>query len=517
MRISKHKIALAVTDLICIFTGFSASFWYVFGSGFYQPPHLYPTYFLPSLVTVSLIFLSIFQLNGLYKYQAITNEILQLQSMLRCYMRVLVSFIMLVFFLKTEYIADSRIVVGLGFAFSFVLMVLMRSVLIPRIFSFLVRRRIVMQRALIVGAGIHGSSVCTRIENNPKSYFMVVGFCDDDSAKLGSTVCGKEVFGTSYELERIISAYDIKIIFIAISSINRADLLNMIDRCKATGAAVHVISDLVSKVNDKLEAEEFGGIRTYQVIPRSLGALSMISKRAIDLVGSVLLLFLLLPLFGVIAWAIKRDSRGPVFYKSPVVGKGGREFTAFKFRSMIHGGSSDQLEKEKYEEGKLRHLQFMKEFIKGRVRNAFYIKDESRITRVGRILRRYSLDELPQLINVLRGEMSFVGPRFCSPQECRFYKQWHKRRFMMKPGITGLWQVRGRSGVNYDDMVMLDLYYVENWSLLFDFEILLRTIPVVFRGTGSRIEKPQARAVAFKRPGSHRHATVQTASTGKVH
>jgi undecaprenyl-phosphate galactose phosphotransferase len=149
--------------------------------------------------------------------------------------------------------------------------------------------------------------------------------------------------------------------------------------------------------------------------------------------------------------------------------------------------------KREYEAGKRRHTEFMRDFIQGRTGGCF-VAGESRITRVGRVLRKFSLDELPQLFNVLKGDMSLVGPRFCSIVEYGFYRPWHKRRFKVKPGMTGLWQVRARSAVSYDDMVMLDLYYVQNRSLLLDFEILLRTLSVVVLGKGSRIDDGEERA-----------------------
>lgn len=487
--ISRHKLVLGILDVFVICSGFYLAFWYVFASGWHQIAQPYPLYFMPSLALVSIIVMAVFQLEGLYKYQSITNPIHQLQSMMKCYLRVIAAFIALVFFLKTEYIAGSRLTIGLGFLASFLLMVPVRSVLVPRIFFCFVKRRLILKRALIIGAGEHGDFVCAHLESNPHSYFEIVGFCDDDMEKVGTVVCGKDVLGTSYELETIIARHRIREIIISISRIDRKTLLDLIDRCKAAGSAIHVISDLVSKVNDRLEAEEFGGLRTYRIAPRGNGFIRSMGKWMLDLVGSSVLLFCAAPLFLIIGAAIKRDSEGPVFYRSKVVGKAGRVFMAYKFRSMISGDTEDPSERQRYLEGKKRHLEFMKDFIQGNGNGECYLRNESRITRVGRVLRKYSLDELPQLINVFRGEMSLVGPRFCSPEEYRFYKSWHRRRFQVKPGMTGLWQVCARSEVNYDDMVMLDLYYVENWSILFDFEILLRTIPVAFRGRGSRIEK----------------------------
>ena len=523
---------MAVSDALVVILGFTISFWYVFCSGWYHDIRELPVYFIPSVVLVTIIFIITFQLEGLYKYQAITNNVHQLQSIMKCYVRVLASFILLVFFLKTEYIADSRFTIGTGFFLSFLLMVFTRGMIIPRVYYYLVTKGVLGKKALIIGAGEHGTTVCQQFQESPRSYFSIVGFCDDDFEKIGKSVCGLSILGTTYELESIISRYRVREIIIAISNVTQEALLDLIDRCKAVGITVHIISDLFTKVNEKMEAEEFGGVVTYRIVPRSSGIFQAVATRLIDFIGSAILLAVLSPLFGVIAWAVKRDSEGPVLYKSTVVGKGEKTFTAFKFRSMIdrsvpqlntlkgnpvqrgrdyadppaiarpvrHAGAwqacghdragcaDDKKASETYREGYNNHTEFMKRFIQGKTKGEFHVTDENRITKVGRILRKYSLDELPQLINVFLGEMSLVGPRFCSPEECSFYKPWHKRRFRVKPGMTGLWQVRARSEVGYDDMVMLDLYYIENKSVFLDLEILLRTVAVVVFGKGSRID-----------------------------
>ncbi|MEW6382157.1 MAG: sugar transferase [bacterium] len=486
MILSKHKISMAAFDIILIFAGFHSAFWFVFASGICGRPHSFPRYYAPSLVLISAIFLTIFQLEGLYKYQAITNPIHQLQSLLKCYLKCLAAVILIIFFFKTGYIADSRLTIGLGFLISFLFMVLARAIIIPKLFYYLVTTGRIRKRVLILGAGQQGSRVCTFLEHNPKNYFQVVGFADDHK-RAGSRVCGKEVFGNSYELENIISSRKIEEIILAINNISRGALLDLIDRCKRAGLVIHVVSDLFSRVTEKIEAEEFGGLMTFRIVPRQTGIIHRLAKRAVDLIASAVLCTLLSPLFLIIALFIKWDSEGPVFYTSRVVGRGGKTFVSYKFRSMLNHHADNRDEQQKYEAGKNRHLQFMESFIQGRTNGEFFVKDESRITKVGRFLRKHSLDELPQLINVFRGEMSLVGPRFCSVEEYQFYKPWHKRRFQVKPGITGLWQVRGRSEVSYDDMVILDLYYIQNCSFLFDLEILLRTVSVVFTGKGSRV------------------------------
>jgi len=206
-------------------------------------------------------------------------------------------------------------------------------------------------------------------------------------------------------------------------------------------------------------------------------------KRMMDIVGSILALTLFSPLFFLISLAIKLSSKGPVLFKQVRVGQYGRTFTCFKFRSM-HSVNDTNIHKE-----------YVKQFISGNcqskrlgeTQNAVYkITEDPRVTRVGKLLRKTSFDELPQLFNVLKGEMSLVGPRPPIPYELESYEVWHRRRLSeMKPGITGLWQVNGRSKTSFDDMVRLDLKYAQMWSLWLDIKILLQTARAVLSGEGA--------------------------------
>jgi exopolysaccharide biosynthesis polyprenyl glycosylphosphotransferase len=193
-------------------------------------------------------------------------------------------------------------------------------------------------------------------------------------------------------------------------------------------------------------------------------------KRGIDVFFSLLVLVFTAPLIALISLTIKLDSPGPVLFRQDRVGKAGKPFTLYKFRSMMIGADEQkQL---------LRDLNEANGPI-------FKIKDDPRITRVGRLLRRFSLDELPQFYNVLRGDMSIIGPRPPLPEEVAQYQPWHMRRLEIAPGITGLWQVSGRSELPFDEMALLDIYYVEQWSPALDFKILLRTIPTILFGDGA--------------------------------
>jgi exopolysaccharide biosynthesis polyprenyl glycosylphosphotransferase len=220
----------------------------------------------------------------------------------------------------------------------------------------------------------------------------------------------------------------------------------------------------------RMHVEDIAGIPMIGVKEVSISGLNQIVKRSIDLVFSALVLILTAPLMGLIALMIKLESPGPVLFRQERVGRNSRRFTVYKFRSMIEGAEYQQeaLQEFNEAEGPL-----------------FKIKRDPRMTRVGRFLRKLSLDELPQFYNVLSGEMSLIGPRPPLPAEVKQYQEWHKRRLEVMPGITGLSQISGRSTLTFDETALLDIYYVENWSLGLDTKTLLQTIPKVIFGNGA--------------------------------
>ncbi len=234
--------------------------------------------------------------------------------------------------------------------------------------------------------------------------------------------------------------------------------------------------------NEKMTQQLAGSLNEATGLQiRDRNRFGLLVKRTIDVIVSLLVLVLGFPFFLAIALLIKATSRGPVFFKQRRIGKNGRSFVMYKFRTMREG-IDDSV-----------HREFTQNFIKGNCpqstlddsgANIYKLTNDSRITGIGGFLRRVSLDELPQFINILRGEMAIVGPRPPLPYEYECYEDWHKQRVTVKPGLTGLWQVQGRSSVPFDQMVRLDIHYIENWSLLMDFKIMLWTLPVMLAGTG---------------------------------
>jgi exopolysaccharide biosynthesis polyprenyl glycosylphosphotransferase len=221
---------------------------------------------------------------------------------------------------------------------------------------------------------------------------------------------------------------------------------------------------------NRMQVEEVAGVPMIGLKEAGISGLNQLIKRTIDIVFSAMALVLGAPLMALIALMIKMESPGPVLFRQERVGKNGHRFELYKFRSMIQGAEAQQeaLRALNEADGPL-----------------FKIREDPRVTRLGKWLRRLSLDELPQFYNVLRGDMSLIGPRPPLPAEVEQYQEWHKRRLEVSPGITGLWQVSGRSELTFDEMALLDIYYIENWSLSLDTKILWQTVPRVLFGSGA--------------------------------
>jgi exopolysaccharide biosynthesis polyprenyl glycosylphosphotransferase len=244
------------------------------------------------------------------------------------------------------------------------------------------------------------------------------------------------------------------------------------------GVEFRIAPSLFNFLPRKTEIDQIGALPMIQLFREPLSGAARIVKRSFDVLVAASALLLLAPVWLVVAALIKLDSKGTIFYRQERVGMDGRVFLFLKFRTM-RAGADDSA-----------HREYQRKLIAGgsdtnlgdEARPIYKLRDDPRVTRTGRVLRRWSLDELPQLLNVLRGDMSLVGPRPPIPYEVEAYELWHRKRLDMKPGLTGLWQVSGRNRLSFDEMVRLDLFYIENWSLLLDLKIILRTLPVMLRG-----------------------------------
>ena len=247
-------------------------------------------------------------------------------------------------------------------------------------------------------------------------------------------------------------------------------VLELVEAAHRGGVRVRIAPKTTELLLQRGEYVPGQGVPLFELQPPVLAGTDWVLKKAFDLGVSVLVVVLGLPVWFLIAIAIKLDSRGPVLYRDRRIGVGEREFGMLKFRTMVRGAADQQMVLEEHNEA---------------AGALFKIRDDPRVTRVGRVLRRFSIDELPQVLNVLGGEMSLVGPR---PLPLRDYWQleaWHRKRYHVLPGITGLWQISGRSNLTFDDLVRLDFYYIENWSIWLDISILVKTLPAVLAGRGA--------------------------------
>ena len=274
------------------------------------------------------------------------------------------------------------------------------------------------------------------------------------------------------ELNSVIADQAVDEVLVALPIDKYGSLVEIIVRqCEVQGVIVRVQTGMTNLHVGKAYVDELQGIPVMTIQSGPQDSWQLVAKRVIDLLGSATLLFALAPFLIFIAILIRFDSPGPVFFTQERVGLNKRRFRILKFRTMTNG--SDQ------QQGSLEHLNEAE----GPV---FKIRNDPRVTPLGRFLRRFSIDELPQLINVLKGDMSLVGPRPLPIRDVnRIDHQWHKRRFSIKPGITCLWQVNGRSNIGFNDWVRMDLDYIDKWSLALDLLILMKTIPAVFRGPGA--------------------------------
>lgn len=337
-------------------------------------------------------------------------------------------------------------------------------------FSHLRRYGLGVKRMVLVGAGDVGRMVIRTVTARPDFGYQLIGFLDDNPAKGFTDIGPYKALGPVENLSQVLENLEVDTVIICLPWQSHRMIQRLLRTCETSCVRAQVVPDLFQLTKNQVYVEQLNGIPLISTRELSIQGWNLLLKRASDLVLGTLLALLSMPLWLLILVAIKLDSHGPILYSQTRIGKNGAPFRCFKFRSMVEDADE------------LRHTLGEMNEASGPL---FKMRDDPRRTRVGRLIRRFSLDELPQLINVMRGEMSLVGPRPNLPEEVEQYQEWHRRRLLVSPGITGLWQVSGRSDLTFDEMVLLDTYYVENWNLAMDLSILLRSVPAVLRGRGA--------------------------------
>ena len=346
------------------------------------------------------------------------------------------------------------------------------------------RRGVGVRRLLVVGATDAGKMIMQGVAGRRDLGYDLVGFVHtrlESTGVLGHVEASRGMpspsdfgrfrsLGFATDVPVILQREHVDEVIIALPAAAHEEIWPILQECESKGVGFKIVPDTFELSLGRVQVDDIAGIPLLDVRDQPLRKFKIAIKQLADIFLGFLLAVLFSPVMLITAIAVRFDSPGPLLYRAQRVGQNGRIFTCYKFRSMQQD-AEEQV-------STLRPLSDTEGPI-------FKMRDDPRCTRVGRVIRRHSIDELPQLWNVLRREMSLVGPRPAFPSEVSKYETWQRRRLLSRPGITGMWQVSGRSDLSFDEMVMLDIYYIENWSLILDVKILLRTVVAMVTGRGA--------------------------------
>ncbi len=427
-------------------------------------PGLYPiSFYWPLVATAILLWLAVSwmaQVYGAYRTRRLGTELGRLARTMAA-----VGLVMAAAGFVSKQTEVSRLLVAIYCGIGYLLLAANRVAL--RLLARSARRRGFNTRTFaVVGSGEEAEAVVEALLSHPEWGFVFAGHVVEE----GAAEPDGEVLGRLGELGTLLERHVLDEVIFAVPRERLEDIEHAILLCEEQGVGVKLCLHFFPRKIARLSLEDLEGVPVLAFNTAPDDSLALFAKRAFDIAVSALAMMVAAPAFALLSLAIKLDSPGPVFFRQTRVGRNGREFTLYKFRSMYEDA-----------EARLAELQHRNE-MSGPV---FKLRDDPRVTRVGRLLRKTSLDELPQFWNVLKGEMSVVGPRPPIPSEVRRYERWQRRRLSVKPGITCTWQVSGRSDIEFARWMELDLHYIDTWSLWGDLKIFLQTIPAVFRGRGA--------------------------------
>lgn len=476
MRYPKYKYFILGLDLLALSLSFLSArliYDFVHPQFFFSFSDFSINDLLLGIIANSLI-IFIFHYNNLYKLNLFLTRALQLTIVIKSMLYGIFLLIILFFFLKSQFFSDSRLFLILYFVSSIFWFLLIRVFFIQIIYAKRLSLSVFKRNLLIIGAGKSGVLFAQKMLIENMYGVKIIGFVDDKIEKDSKVFRHLKVLGNTNELEKISQITNFDEIVICIDNIDYENLLEIIDKCQKTKATVKVTSELFQIIPDKLFSEEYSDIPVVDVSIKLNENIYIIAKRMIDYVGAFIGIILLSPFYILTSILIKFSSKGPIIYKQLRIGKDGKPFNIYKFRTMKMIDGEDKMRRD-----------LMIKYIKSNT-NDGKIVNQKRVTRVGSLLRKYSLDELPQFFNVFKGDMSLVGPRPCLPYEYEHYDEWQKRRLSVLPGCTGLWQVSGRSNVNFNDSIVIDLYYINNLSPWLDLQLIFKTVPVMVFAKGGK-------------------------------
>ncbi len=454
-----------------ILIGYHLRFTFEFGvqSGWVQPfPKAPIKEYLKALLFIDYLFLVLFNLFQLYRRDRARWIVDEIHTLIKCLSLGFVILTSLTFFIRMEKFEYSRMVILFSFIISVIFLPLWRYLVLK-----IERRRHLkgkdISRVVIIGSGEMTHIVARKLMTNAEVGYRIIGFMTPELQKLYD-IEGYPYLGSLKNFGGVLVKNQIDEVFISEEKLSHFSLLEIVSTCESLGVLVRMVPNVFDLLIDFADMSELDGLPLVAVREQPMYELSLLSKRIYDIVLSGLFLLFSAPVCILIIILIKLDSPGSVFFVQKRAGVGGKPFNMIKFRTMFVDAES-----------RLKDLINLAELEEP----VFKIKDDPRITRVGRFLRRTSLDEIPQFWNVLKGDMSLVGPRPEETQLVDKYNIWQRRRLKIKPGITGMQQIMCRGTTSLSDRVHYDIYYLRKHSLLLDTWIILRTIPVVISGKGA--------------------------------
>lgn len=418
------------------------------------------------MVVIIFLWWWIFRLEGAYGSKRFTSLPQEIKTVLKTVFFGTLILLSGAFLLKIYFLARSLIVIFGGVNFFFLTL---EKTAIYYLINYLRKKGYHRRRVIIVGTERKTREFMESVKDNPSEQLEIVGFIDGEGVTIGDKIYGAKILGEFQDLKEVLHNHLVDEVIFAVPE-KKLEIREMIRLCEEEGVTVSVIADFPVGSRTHVEARRVHNLPllTLSRIPEAEWQFFL--KRIMDIVVSGLGLIILSPFFLIIAALVKFTSPGPVFYEWRVVGFNKRPFKSWKFRTMVE--NADELKNELWDKNEMKGP-------------AFKMKKDPRVTRIGRILRKFSLDELPQLYSVLKGDMSLVGPRPPLVSELNRFEGWHRRRLSLKPGLTCLWQVSGRNEISdFDEWVKLDLEYIDSWSVWLDLKILFKTVWVVLSGTG---------------------------------
>ena len=425
------------------------------------------TDYWPIQIVFTLTLLVLFQLDGVYANRRAPSWLDQMYAITNSTAKAIIVVLALIFIFRP--LTYSRLLILQAGAMAVILLGVWRWAR-GLIEARLRRQGVGVARVLIVGAGELGRAVMRTIVARPELGYQCVGFVDDDPER-GTTNIGRFLaLGSLGCLPGVIDRRLVDDVVITLPWSAQPKIMRVVRLCESHRVQVHVAPSLLQLNLNRVDVDDFGGIPLLTMNERVLGRGDRIAKRVFDLLGAAFMLLVTSPVILLTGILVRLESPGSPIFSQVRVGQDGRRFKIYKLRSMRIDADDHKTELLRYNEadGPL-----------------FKIRNDPRLTKIGRIIRRLSIDELLQFWNVLRGEMSIVGPRPNLPEEVSHYTDWQRERLRVKPGITGLSQISGRSELTFDETCLLDIYYIENWSMSQDIKIALKTIPYLLSARGA--------------------------------